>query len=44
MLRAVVFDDEYIVLQGLQAMIDWNAHGIELCGRITSYNVCYTKL
>lgn len=36
MLRAVVFDDEYIVLQGLQAMIDWNAHGIELCGTATN--------
>ena len=32
MLKAVVCDDEYIVLQGLRAMIDWKRHGIELAG------------
>lgn len=32
MLKAVVFDDEYIVLKGLQAMIDWSGFGIELAG------------
>lgn len=32
MLKAVVFDDEYIVLQGLQQLIDWSAYGIELAG------------
>lgn len=32
MLKAVVFDDEYIVLQGLQTMIDWPKYGIELVG------------
>ncbi|MCI3920790.1 response regulator [Paenibacillus sp. TRM 82003] len=32
MLKAVVFDDEYIVLQGLRALIDWPAFGIELVG------------
>lgn len=32
MLKAVVFDDEYIVLQGLRRMIDWNKYGIELSG------------
>ncbi|MCZ8518278.1 MULTISPECIES: response regulator transcription factor [Paenibacillus] len=32
MLKAAVFDDEYIVLQGLQAMIDWTGLGIELAG------------
>ncbi|MGO4374911.1 response regulator, partial [Paenibacillus sp. MCAF20] len=32
MLKAVVFDDEYIVLKGLQAMIDWTSFGIELAG------------
>lgn len=32
MLKAVVFDDEYIVLQGLRMMIDWNKYGIELAG------------
>jgi two-component system response regulator YesN len=32
MLKAVVFDDEYIVLKGLQAMIDWPSFGIELTG------------
>ena len=30
MLKAVVFDDEYIVLQGLRSMIDWSQYGIEL--------------
>lgn len=35
MLRAVVFDDEYIVLQGLETMIDWSGHGISLCGTAT---------
>ncbi|WP_339287579.1 response regulator [Paenibacillus sp. FSL E2-0201] len=35
MLKAAVFDDEYIVLQGLQTMIDWSGHGIELCGTAT---------
>lgn len=32
MLKAVVFDDEYIVLQGLQMMIDWSKYGIQLVG------------
>ncbi|MDR4946127.1 response regulator [Neobacillus cucumis] len=32
MLKAVIFDDEYIVLQGLQMMIDWSKYGIELVG------------
>ncbi|MFD0693369.1 response regulator [Paenibacillus sp. GCM10027628] len=32
MLRAAVFDDEYIVLQGLSEMIDWSSFGIELIG------------
>ncbi|PKG21905.1 response regulator [Niallia nealsonii] len=32
MLKAVIFDDEYIVLQGLQRMIDWTKYGIELVG------------
>ena len=32
MLKAVVFDDEYIVLQGLRTMIDWDKHGITLVG------------
>ncbi|MCI2255771.1 response regulator [Domibacillus sp. PGB-M46] len=32
MLKAVVFDDEYIVLQGLKMMIDWSRYGIELAG------------
>ncbi|MDD9267285.1 response regulator [Paenibacillus sp. GCM10023248] len=32
MLKAAVFDDEYIVLQGLREMIDWASYGIELTG------------
>jgi len=32
MLKAVVFDDEYIVLQGLTTMIPWERYGIELVG------------
>ncbi|MFC0215166.1 response regulator [Paenibacillus chartarius] len=32
MLTAAVFDDEYIVLQGVQAMIEWEEFGIELVG------------
>ena len=32
MLKAVLFDDEYIVLQGLQKMINWSKYGIELVG------------
>jgi len=32
MLRAAIFDDEYIVIQGLQRMIDWSRYGIELVG------------
>lgn len=32
MLRAVIFDDEYIVTQGMRAMIDWGRYGIELAG------------
>ncbi|MGG4033744.1 response regulator [Paenibacillus cisolokensis] len=32
MLKAVVFDDEYIVLEGLRSMIDWQRYGIELAG------------
>ncbi|OPH58080.1 DNA-binding response regulator [Paenibacillus ferrarius] len=32
MLKAAVFDDEYIVLQGLREMIDWSSFGIELVG------------
>jgi two-component system, response regulator YesN len=36
MLKAVIFDDEYIVLQGLQMMIDWSKYGIELVGTATN--------
>ncbi|WP_462409561.1 response regulator transcription factor [Neobacillus sp. Marseille-QA0830] len=36
MLKALIFDDEYIVLQGLQMMIDWNQYGIELVGTATN--------
>ncbi|WP_121613417.1 response regulator transcription factor [Mesobacillus foraminis] len=36
MLKAVIFDDEYIVLQGLQKMIDWGKYGIELVGTATN--------
>ncbi|MED4225271.1 response regulator [Neobacillus cucumis] len=36
MLKAVLFDDEYIVLQGLQMMIDWSHYGIELVGTATN--------
>ncbi|MDQ6417941.1 response regulator [Paenibacillus sp. LHD-117] len=32
MLKAVVFDDENIVLMGLRAVIDWGSYGIELVG------------
>jgi two-component system, response regulator YesN len=36
MLKAVIFDDEYIVLQGLQMMIDWSKYGIKLVGTATN--------
>lgn len=32
MLKAVIFDDEYIVTQGLQMMVDWSKYGIQLVG------------
>ncbi|RUS43960.1 response regulator [Cohnella sp. AR92] len=32
MLKALVFDDEYIVLRGLEKLIDWPEYGIELAG------------
>jgi two-component system, response regulator YesN len=32
LLKAAIFDDEYIVLQGLRTMIDWSRHGLELVG------------
>jgi Response regulator containing CheY-like receiver domain and AraC-type DNA-binding domain len=32
MLKAVIFDDEYIVAEGLQLMVDWSRYGIELIG------------
>ncbi|MDK8190169.1 response regulator [Paenibacillus sp. UMB7766-LJ446] len=32
MLKAVVCDDESIVIQGMQGMIDWTRYGIELIG------------
>ncbi|WP_274651378.1 helix-turn-helix domain-containing protein [Paenibacillus humicola] len=32
MIKAVVFDDEYIVLEALGALIDWKGLGIELAG------------
>ncbi|TCM93068.1 AraC family two component transcriptional regulator [Paenibacillus sp. BK033] len=32
MLKAVIFDDEYIVTKGLQMMVDWSRYGIELAG------------
>lgn len=35
MLKAVVFDDEFIVLKGLRELIDWTSHGIELAGTAT---------
>lgn len=42
MLKAVIFDDEYIVLQGLQAMIDWSKYGIELVGTATDGNAAWS--
>lgn len=35
MYKAVVFDDEYIVIEGLKALIDWPSWGIELAGTAT---------
>lgn len=32
MYKVVIFDDEYIVLQGLRHLIDWNGFGLELAG------------
>ncbi|MFC0560558.1 response regulator [Halalkalibacter alkalisediminis] len=32
MLKAVIFDDEYIVTQGLKTMINWSQYGIEVVG------------
>ncbi|WP_419872792.1 response regulator [Candidatus Pristimantibacillus sp. PTI5] len=32
MLKAVVFDDEHIVLMALRAVIEWESYGIELVG------------
>ncbi len=32
MLRAALFDDEFIVVQGLQTMVCWEKFGIELIG------------
>lgn len=32
MLKALVFDDEYIVLEALSALVDWEGLGIELAG------------
>ena len=32
MLKALVFDDEFIVLRGLKRLIDWSEYGIELAG------------
>lgn len=31
-LKVVLFDDEYIVVKGLEAMIDWEGYGLELAG------------
>jgi two-component system response regulator YesN len=39
MLKAVVFDDEYIVLQGLRTMIDWTSFGIDLVGTASDGNM-----
>ncbi|GAE35999.1 response regulator [Halalkalibacter akibai] len=32
MLKAVIFDDEYIVIQGLKSLIHWAQYGIEVVG------------
>lgn len=32
MYKVAIFDDEYIVLQGLRHLIDWNGFGLELAG------------
>nr|WP_263327662.1 response regulator [Neobacillus sp. Marseille-Q6967] len=32
MLKAVIFDDEYIVIEGLKRVINWSNEGIELVG------------
>lgn len=32
MIKAVLFDDEYIVVEGLAQMVDWTGLGIELAG------------
>ncbi|MFX3635051.1 MAG: response regulator [Candidatus Pristimantibacillus sp.] len=47
MLKAVVFDDEYIVIEGLRTMIDWSNYGIELVGTASdglSALACFRKI
>lgn len=36
MLKAAVFDDEFIVTEGLKKMINWSSYGIELVGTAQS--------
>ena len=49
MYNLLIVDDELTIRNGLIHTIDWKALGISVAGdvrhgRITSYNVCYTKL
>ncbi|TCL42403.1 helix-turn-helix domain-containing protein [Harryflintia acetispora] len=32
MLKAIVVDDEYVVLEGLRSLADWSSYGVELAG------------
>lgn len=36
MLKAIVVDDEYVVLEGLRTLADWSSHGVELAGTARS--------
>lgn len=32
MIKVLIFDDEYIVLEGLSEMVDWHSYGLDLAG------------
>lgn len=38
MYKIVFIDDEYIILEGLKQIIDWNSYGIEVVGTATNSN------
>ncbi|MBS4905093.1 MAG: response regulator [Subdoligranulum variabile] len=44
MMRVLIVDDEPLVLLGLQSMMDWEAHGYQICGTARNGKLALDKI